>query len=267
MARENMMPIGRFSRACRLSIKALRHYDEEGLLRPAHVDVATGYRYYARSQARQAVVIGMLRSLGVGVAAVRKILAADDDGRQALLEQEVARLQHEVAAKLQALHSIRRLARAGALLPYEVSLRSETPTTVARRSLLTDAERLIADTTALIHALFDELRSAGRPILMPVLCMNEERDGGDRILVHACAGLEPPYVALPEADVAELPGGPFAALTHRGPYEELGLAYHALHAWAQEHGHEPRGLIREIYVNDPAVVAAEELITEVLMPI
>ena len=54
---------------------------------------------------------------------------------------------------------------------------------------------------------------------------------------------------------------------HVGPYEELGLAYHALYAWAQEHGHEPRGLIREIYVNDPANVRPEALQTEVLLPL
>jgi Predicted transcriptional regulators len=52
------MPIGKFARACRLSVKALRHYDEERLLRPAHVDERTGYRYYTREQVRDAVTIG-----------------------------------------------------------------------------------------------------------------------------------------------------------------------------------------------------------------
>ena len=40
-----------------------------------------------------------------------------------------------------------------------------------------------------------------------------------------------------------------------------GLAYHALYAWAQEHGHESRGLVREIYVNDPANVRPDALHT------
>jgi DNA-binding transcriptional MerR regulator len=55
------MPICKFARACRLSVKALRHYDEERLLRPAHVDERTGYRYYTQDQVRDAVTIGMLR--------------------------------------------------------------------------------------------------------------------------------------------------------------------------------------------------------------
>jgi len=53
----DLMPIGRFSRACRLSIKALRHYDELGLLRPAFIDARSGYRYYGREQARTAIAM------------------------------------------------------------------------------------------------------------------------------------------------------------------------------------------------------------------
>jgi len=65
------MPIGKFARGCRLSVKALRHYDEERLLRPAHVDERTGYRYYTHEQVRDAVTIGMLRGLGFGIPIIR----------------------------------------------------------------------------------------------------------------------------------------------------------------------------------------------------
>ena len=57
------MPIGRFSNACRLSIKALRHYDDVDLLKPAFIDPNNGYRYYSVEQGRDAVLIAMLRSL------------------------------------------------------------------------------------------------------------------------------------------------------------------------------------------------------------
>jgi DNA-binding transcriptional MerR regulator len=73
-ARE-LLSIGRFARACRLSIKALRHYDELGLLRPARVD-ASGYRYYERSQARAAIAISLLRTLDVPLPAITEILAS-----------------------------------------------------------------------------------------------------------------------------------------------------------------------------------------------
>lgn len=261
------MPIGRFARSCRLSIKALRYYDEQGLLKPTLVSVATGYRYYAQSQARDAVLIGMLRSLGIGVAAIRDILGSSAALRQSLLEREIQRLEREGARQQQALHAVQRIAAAGTLIPYEVALREEPPVTVAQRSGATSAERLVTDTTQLIYALFEELRAADRRSMDPVLCMTEEPDRDERITIHACARVVQPFPTLETAAIVELPGGTFAWLTHRGAYEELGLAYHALYAWAQEHGHEQRGLIREIYRNDPADVPAEELVTEVLFPI
>lgn len=55
--------IGAFSRIKRLSTKALRLYDEMGLLTPARVDPATGYRYYHLEQTTQEEVIRALRAV------------------------------------------------------------------------------------------------------------------------------------------------------------------------------------------------------------
>ena len=51
---DDLLPIGRFAKATRLSVKALRHYDELGLLRPAAVDSDSGYRFYHPDQLEQA---------------------------------------------------------------------------------------------------------------------------------------------------------------------------------------------------------------------
>jgi len=262
------MPIGRFSRSCRLSVKALRHYDEEGVLRPAYVDAATGYRYYARGQARDAITIGLLRELGIGLPEIRALLDADGPARLAQLEAAMARLEAELARRENAVRTIRRIVSEGALLPYEISVRREQARTVARRYTTTTSTSLVPDTTTLIYELFDELRAGGHEPLDPILCMNDDTGASeDAITVHACVGIASRTAVFPTAEIAELPGGAFAWLTHRGPYEELGLAYHALHAWAQERGHAQRGLVREIYRNDPADVGPEDLLTEVLFPI
>ena len=39
-----LLTIGEFSRTTHLSVKALRHYDDVGLLSPAKVDSSSGYR-------------------------------------------------------------------------------------------------------------------------------------------------------------------------------------------------------------------------------
>ena len=46
----DLVPIGRFAALSGLTVKALRHYDKRGVLRPALVDFATGRRYYSRDQ-------------------------------------------------------------------------------------------------------------------------------------------------------------------------------------------------------------------------
>lgn len=261
------MPIGRFARACRLSIKALRHYDQERLLVPAYVDERTGYRYYTRAQVRDAILIGLLRELGIGLATIRRILAEPAPIRESLLRTEAQRIERELAKRRLALQTIERFVSTGTLAPYEITIRKVEPLQVAHRTVITTAERLVMDTTALIYSLFDELRSVGRDILEPVLCMNDDRSSDEHIVVHACVRVAAPHPPLRSADVMSLPGGDFAMVTHVGAYEELGLAYHALYAWAQEHGHDVRGLLREIYLNDPADTPATELRTEVLMPL
>jgi DNA-binding transcriptional MerR regulator len=73
-----LMPIGRFARLTGLTVKALRHYDEVGLLRPAAVDPDTGYRSYAPDQVRRAEAIRKLRRLELPLDDVFTLLEADD---------------------------------------------------------------------------------------------------------------------------------------------------------------------------------------------
>lgn len=69
--------IGEFSRRSRLSIKALRLYDELGVLLPARVDRESGYRFYDVEQLDDARMIAMLRQLEVPLASIKELLACD----------------------------------------------------------------------------------------------------------------------------------------------------------------------------------------------
>jgi DNA-binding transcriptional MerR regulator len=74
----SLMPIGRFSRLTGLTVKALRHYDELGLLPPAAVDPETGYRSYSSAQVGRAEWIRTLRLLELPLDDIATILATDD---------------------------------------------------------------------------------------------------------------------------------------------------------------------------------------------
>ena len=70
----DQMSIGEFARDSRLSAKALRLYDELGLLPPARVDEDSGYRFYEAGQLKQARLIAALRQLQVPLAEIKAIL-------------------------------------------------------------------------------------------------------------------------------------------------------------------------------------------------
>src|SRR5256885_5551773 len=71
---ENLMSIGEFASASRLSQKALRLYGENGVLAPAWVDPESGYRYYQLEQLQTATLIALLRRAGVPLAEGRALL-------------------------------------------------------------------------------------------------------------------------------------------------------------------------------------------------
>ncbi|MDX3853294.1 MerR family transcriptional regulator [Streptomyces sp. AK02-01A] len=72
-----LLTIGAFAKASRLSPKALRLYDELGLLTPARVDPVTGYRLYAPEQLDQARLVAWLRRLGMPLARIQQVCTLD----------------------------------------------------------------------------------------------------------------------------------------------------------------------------------------------
>ncbi|MFJ2262832.1 MerR family transcriptional regulator [Streptomyces sp. NPDC087844] len=95
----SMMTIGAFSKACRLSPKALRLYDELELLRPARVDPETGYRYYAPEQLERARLVAWLRRLGMPLAEIRKVGALEPVAAAREIRAFWSRVEAETATR------------------------------------------------------------------------------------------------------------------------------------------------------------------------
>ncbi|MET9381455.1 MerR family transcriptional regulator [Streptomyces sp. NPDC002928] len=95
----DMLTIGAFAKASRLSPKALRLYDELKLLRPARVDPDTGYRYYAREQLEQARLVAWLRRLGMPLAGIRQVCALDPAAAAREIRAYWARVEAETAVR------------------------------------------------------------------------------------------------------------------------------------------------------------------------
>jgi protein phosphatase len=80
-----LLTIGEFARLSRLSPKALRLYDDLGLLRPVRVDEWSGYRYYAPSQLGRARLVAWLRRLGMPLAQIGAVVDASPADAVALV--------------------------------------------------------------------------------------------------------------------------------------------------------------------------------------
>ncbi len=84
--------IGEFARRSRLSIKALRLYDELGIVVPARVDSASGYRYYDDGQLDAARLVAQLRQLELPLAEIKELITREpaEIARRVELHQQKA---------------------------------------------------------------------------------------------------------------------------------------------------------------------------------
>lgn len=249
----DLLAIGTFARMVRLTVKALRHYDAEGLLEPAYVDPQSGYRYYTISQVPRATTIGLLRSLELPVPRVRELLDADAGNRAALLAAERERLAHEVDRQSRTLDTLDRLAREPAATPYDVRLADRRPERLAALRGIVHADRIDRDTGDLCLRL-----ATLRPGVQAAFVSVYPLDLADAMDV--AVGV-PNDRAEPPLQLYALPGGAWASTLHVGPYAELPLAYTALLGRVRELGHEATGPVTETYLADPQRTPAEELVT------
>ena len=102
---DQLLEIGRFAAVSGLSVTALRHYDEVGILKPASVDPQTSYRRYSPDQLGDARLICSLRGVDLPLEEIRAVLAADSEaevqniltGHRRRLAERVDRLAQMLA--------------------------------------------------------------------------------------------------------------------------------------------------------------------------
>ncbi|MEO3875881.1 MerR family transcriptional regulator [Nonomuraea sp. B12E4] len=259
----DLLPIGQFARLSRLSVKQLRHYDELGLLVPAYVDADSGYRYYRRGQARQALSIGLLRTLDVPLPVIAEVLS----GTAGALDGVRAGLEAELERRRRTLATLERVMADGLpVAPVRVVTEPARPVAMARESAAGPADVARA-TSAAIARLMRARPEAGPPELIGLFPV--ELGDAFEVRVALVAGRDGPAGPWERAglDLAVLPGGAFACATHVGPYDQISFTAHAVLAWCAERGHPLSGPIREVYVSDPATTEPDRLVTHLMTPL
>ena len=254
---QKMLSIGRFARLSGLTVKALRHYDEVGLLRPAHVDEWTGYRWYERSQVREGVAVRRLRELRVPLDEIEVLIRADETSLREALAVHRARLEGELVETRHILTELDRLIEGKEHLVTELALDMKLVDEPAGRyAVIRDRVRVddmythVPETILRVCGWLEEHGIA--PDAEPVSIYLG--DGVDEWLdVEVGVRL---VDAMPEPSdgvmVRELPATRAAEHLHQGPYEELPAVWGALEAAIRDRGLSPRNLGRDHYVVNPS---------------
>jgi DNA-binding transcriptional MerR regulator len=233
---ENLLSIGEFADASRLSQKALRLYGENGLLPPAWVDPDSGYRYYRPDQLRTATLIALLRRGGMPLSEIRSFLRAPTADR---LDDYERRATDEFAERRRILRYVKHFLKEEHMYDVLTKHVDEQPyVSRSKRVLVRDLETFIVRT-------FRELGSDGAPAPPFVLYhgpVNAEEDGP----VEVCVPRDGGDKHLPAAEVAfvEISG-------EQCQFPQILGAYESVYRWAKEHGREPEGSPREVYLSGP----------------
>jgi DNA-binding transcriptional MerR regulator len=244
---ENLLSIGEFASASRLSQKALRLYGENGLLAPAWVDPDSGYRYYRLDQLRDATMIALLRRTGMPLAEIRAFLR---DPTVERLKDYERRAIDEFAERRRAFRYVKRILKEEPM--YDVLTKQ-----VGEQAYVSRSKRVrVPELETYIFSVFEELGEAddGRPFVLYHGAVNTEEDGPVEVCVPKATGDK----RLPAGEVAftEVSGS-------QCDFPEILGAYEAVFRWAKEHDREVGGPPREIYLNGND----EELRMEIALPL
>jgi DNA-binding transcriptional MerR regulator len=268
-----LFTIGEFGRQTGLTAKALRIYDELGLLRSAEVDQSSGQRRYGAGQVHLARLIGMLRGTDMSLAEIGLLLADLDTNR----ELAVTRLDRHLTG-LEERHTSRRflIRHIDAMLRKEDSpmfpiqtrhVPAQRVMSIQRRLRAPETDAFVQEAKVAFARHLDGAPATGPFTLIFHGIVDHESDGpleailgcGDDVGVTDLIGIR----TEPAHDEA------FTAITKaQWAYPAILAAYDAV-ACSPAASARPGSRLscREVYVAEPETIGDDELICDVAFPI
>jgi DNA-binding transcriptional MerR regulator len=252
-----MLRIGDFSQMGQVSVRTLRLYDELGLLKPAHIDKFTDYRYYSIEQLPRLNRILALKDLGFSLEQIARLInepisAEQLQGMLTLKQNEIEREVQDAQSRLTRVAArLRQIEREGQHPQYDVVLKKVAPQTIAslrrtvptmdematlRCAMYTDLYRRLdeRDVTPLDpeFALYHNLEYTELDIDMEAAVTVPERAETDGPLLVR---------ALPAVET-------MASVVHQGRFMDVCDAIVALYTWVGSNGQAAAGPYREIHL-------------------
>lgn len=269
-----MLKIGDFSALSKISIFMLRHYNEIGLLIPAHIDEFTGYRYYSEEQLPIANRIQALKNMGLGLSIIKDILWEynNEDSLKRYLTLQAAQKQEEIETMQKQLlllqTTIKGLEKSSSLSRFNIAIK-ELP----KRNVISYRSTIAAynQEGVLWKKLLEEIKEQNIQFANPSYNIAIFHDVGfveHEIDVEVQRAVVGEYKSTDIVKFKSVPAITAATLTYKGGYIQLSEANEAIANWISENGYEFDGSIFNIYhVSPETETESDNLITEVCFPI
>jgi DNA-binding transcriptional MerR regulator/effector-binding domain-containing protein len=275
---QRWLSIGEFSKVTHLPVKTLRHYHEVGVVVPAAIDPASGYRRYGTDQVGSAHLVRRLRNLDMPLAEVRTVIEApEEQARNRAILSYLARMERQLAQAQLAVASLRALLEAPTdSLVVEYRLTPTQPA-VARRAVVEGAavSEWCAATYPLLYAAIAEGGAVPAGI-GGALYPSEFFEKGVGEVIAFVPTADRLAVAEDSRDASrhglveaiDIPGTNLAVALHCGSFDELDRTYGSLGTYVAARSLAGPGPIREYYLVTPDETDdPDELRTEVAWPI
>ena len=275
---KRFLRIGDMARLAGVSIKALRFYDEQGLLRPDHVDPKTGYRHYTPAQAQTLAIITNLRAIDFSIAEIAALLV-DGGGNADAVREAVAQKQNALRAEQAAVADKIEIAR---ILSSLIDANHAPPLRLAPlgdqrvHAVRARVPHLGAPVTEIFETAEADVAAFGaRADRPPFMIFHDPPTQKSDITVEVCIPVD-----RASANMTTIPGAQLAlSAVYAGGYQTTNRLYTDMASRIAEAGLSAAGPLREVYhrfgadqddYSLPAKVLArtrDEYVTELQIPI
>ena len=240
--------IGVFAAMNHVTVKALRFYEEQGLLMPALIQPENGYRYYTLSQMAVLHQITALKLAGFTLEEISHINSGADE--EAVLLKKKSDLLAKIAELTRQISVVDGyLSKKKTGLSAPVLIKTIPKTTVAFMRIRLESYDCLFERMPEMGALMEK---AGCACAVPEYCFTGYPEPGYRdedILVEICESVVEAKKETGGLRFKTLPEIQAACVFHKGSYRTFSESYETVLRYIEENGYEIAGDIRESYID------------------
>ncbi|UYP44350.1 hypothetical protein NEF87_000635 [Candidatus Lokiarchaeum ossiferum] len=275
MGEQIQINIGRFSKICQLTPKALRIYEKKGILKPKIVDDLTGYRYYSNDQIHRGIILSKLAWAKFSLKEMEEYLdfyqEEDFQSAESILKKKINELEEQQAQISLAKRFLSKIVEKDyfTIQDERIQIKMIPELRVVSKHAIgiygDTIPRLIGEIYKYIFQQPNQelIRISGPTIFLSFDEEFKEFDADIEIAIPVTG----PIKSSDEIKVKKLQTAMMATILHTGPYEEVNEAYGKILLYIQKKKWKIVGPSREVYLNSPQTASPEELLTEIQFPV